>query len=70
MNDQKSSTDYLKYLSLGLEIAVGLTLPIFVGYFLDLYFESSPWLLLVGCMVGIVNIFLLIFRINNRLNSE
>ncbi len=70
MNDQKKPTDYIEYLSLGGEIAIGISLPIFIGYWLDNYFDSSPWLLLVGCVVGIVNIFILIFQLSNRLNKD
>lgn len=70
MNDRKKASDYIEYVSLGGEIAVGISLPIFIGYWLDTYFGSSPWLLLIGCVVGIVNIFILIFQLNDRLNDE
>lgn len=69
MTDRKKPTDYVEYLSLGGEIAAGLFVPIFLGYWVDRYFETSPWLLLVGCVVGMVNIFILIFRLNDRLNK-
>ncbi|WP_205719967.1 AtpZ/AtpI family protein [Fodinibius halophilus] len=68
MNNKDKPGNYLEYLSLGGEIAAALAVPIFLGYWLDSYFGYSPWLLLVGCLVGIVNIFILIFKLNDRLN--
>lgn len=70
MKDGKKTTDYIEYLSLGGEIAAGIAIPIFIGYWLDSYFDTSPWLLLIGCVVGIVNIFILIFQLSDRLNKE
>ncbi|WP_445664846.1 AtpZ/AtpI family protein [Fodinibius sp. AD559] len=70
MTNNKKSTDYLEYVSLGGEIAAALLVPILLGYWLDSYFDTSPWLLLVGCLIGIVNIFILIFKLNDRLSSK
>jgi F0F1-type ATP synthase assembly protein I len=70
LNDDKKTTDYVEYISLGGEIAAGIVVPIFIGYWLDGWLETSPWLLLVGCVVGIVNIFILIFQLNDRLNKK
>jgi len=62
-------TDYIEFLSLGGEIAAGILLPMFIGYWLDQWLNTSPWLLLTGCVVGIINIFILIFQLNDRLNN-
>lgn len=70
MTDRKKPTDYVEYISLGGEIAAGLLIPMLLGYWADSYFETNPWLLLVGCLIGIVNIFILIFQLNDRLNKE
>lgn len=69
MGKREKTTDYMEYVSLGGEIAAALFIPILIGYWLDEYFESSPWILLVGCGVGVVNIFILIFQLNKRLNN-
>lgn len=66
----KKPTDYIEYVSLGGEIAAALLIPVLLGYWLDGYFGLSPWLLLAGCIVGIINIFILIFRLSDRLNKE
>ncbi|MCW9707375.1 AtpZ/AtpI family protein [Fodinibius salsisoli] len=70
MSQRKNISDYVEYLSLGVEIAAALLVPILIGYWLDQYFGLYPWLILTGCLVGIVNIFLLIFKLNERLNKD
>lgn len=70
LNDRKGLRDYAQFISLGAEIAAGIFVPILIGYWLDEYFETSPWILLGGCLVGIINIFILIFNLNDRLNKK
>ena len=70
MSERDVFSKYAPYLSLGLEIAVGVTLPILIGYWLDEYFETSPWILLTGCVVGMINVFVVIFRLNKKLNDD
>ena len=70
MSENDSGSKYLAYVSLGAEIAVALTVPILLGYWLDNYFELSPWLLLIGCLIGMINFFVLIFQLNKRLNKK
>jgi len=45
--------EYVQYLSLGTEIALGLSLPILLGYWIDTYINSSPWFLLLGIFIGV-----------------
>ena len=70
MIDRDKYSEYAQYISLGVEIAAALAVPILLGYWLDQYFESDPWLLLAGCLVGLVNFFILIFNINERINKN
>lgn len=42
-----------RYLSTGAEIAASLAVPIAAGYLLDRRLDTSPWFLLIGCVVGI-----------------
>ncbi|HLR24524.1 MAG TPA: AtpZ/AtpI family protein [Fodinibius sp.] len=70
MDNQNRIAEYLKYISLGTEIAGAIAVPVFLGYGLDWYFECSPWLLLAGCAVGMVNFFILIFNINESLKNK
>lgn len=70
MSNDDGFSKYAPYFSLGLEIAVGIMLPILAGYWLDEYWGLSPWLLLTGCLLGIVNVFVIIFRLNEKLNRD
>ncbi|HBX66953.1 MAG: hypothetical protein CL670_12025 [Balneola sp.] len=61
---------YAEYVGLGAEIAVSMALPIVAGYFLDEYFQLSPWLTLTGVLVGMLNFGLMIARIAKKLNQD
>lgn len=45
---------YSEYLSLGGEIAVSFSVPILIGYFLDVRFDTSPWGVLGGVALGMI----------------
>lgn len=70
MSKDDGFSKYAPYFSLGLEIAVGVMLPILLGYWLDGRFGISPWLILIGCLIGVVNVFVIIFRLSKKLNSD
>jgi len=61
---------YLKYLSLGVEIAAGLSVPLFIGYRMDLRWGTSPWLLLLGALTGIAILAGIIIRIARNTNGD
>ena len=62
--------NYLKYLSLGTEIAVGLSAPIIAGYWIDEYASSSPLFLLLGIAVGITIMIVMLIRLSSDLNNK
>ncbi|MFH5831095.1 AtpZ/AtpI family protein [Halalkalibaculum sp. DA3122] len=70
MSQNNTFSKYTQYISLGAEIAAAILLPIVLGYWLDDYFNSSPWLVLAGCLIGIVNVMIVIFRLADRLNNQ
>ncbi|MEX1061999.1 MAG: AtpZ/AtpI family protein [Balneolaceae bacterium] len=49
-----NNREYLRHLSLGLEIAGGLSIPILIGYWVDIRLDTSPWFLLLGAFTGIL----------------
>lgn len=55
--------EYLQYLSLGTEIAVGLSAPVILGYWMDSRWDTSPWFLLTGIITGIAILIGTIVRI-------
>jgi F0F1-type ATP synthase assembly protein I len=61
---------YAEYLGLGAEIAASLAIPILTGYFLDIFFETSPVFILIGVLLAMIAFGLMIARINNKLNKR
>lgn len=61
---------YAPYLSLGAEIAAGIAIPLLLGFWLDRWLDTSPWLLMVGIVAGMTNIFVMIYRLYKNLNGE
>ncbi len=61
---------YREYLGLGAEIAASLGIPMIAGFYLDQYFESSPYGILGGVFIGLILFFMTILRIAKRLGSN
>ncbi len=58
------------YLSLGLEIAVGVVLGVFVGRWLDRKFHWDPWATVIGAMLGLAAGMYLLIREAIRMNKD
>jgi F0F1-type ATP synthase assembly protein I len=50
------------YFGLGFEIVIPVVLGIYVGYRLDLWLETSPWLMVTGALAGLGLSFYGLFR--------
>ncbi len=61
---------YLKYLSLGVEIAAGLCVPILLGLWIDRTWDTEPWFLIGGVLVGVSTLFGIIFRVVKNTGSS
>lgn len=61
-------------LALAVSVSTNLAAPIIggilLGYWLDQWLGTKPWLLLLGTCVGTVGAFLALYRIVNQLNQE
>lgn len=64
MSDSQGSRDYLRYLSLGVEIAGTLAIPIGIGFWIDSFWDTSPWFLLSGAIIGVLLFFGLLLRLS------
>lgn len=62
--------EYAKYLGLGAEIAATLLIPIGLGFLADIFFDSSPYGVLIGAVLGIGIFFTLIFKIAKDFNKK
>lgn len=67
MKPTKEVFQDIGYSYIGIELVIATVVGTFIGYRLDLYFHTRPWLMLLGILVGAVAGFRNIFRL---LNSE
>lgn len=55
----------LKYISLGVEIATGLGVPIGIGFWIDNEWNTLPWFTFAGIILGVSITILLLIRLAN-----
>lgn len=54
------------YLTLGLELGLTMIAWSAIGYLLDRWLETLPWLTLAGVLVGMISVFLQIARASKK----
>ncbi len=57
------------YLTLGLELGFTMIAWSVIGYLLDRWLETTPWLTLAGVLVGMASLFIQLFRAAKRSGS-
>ena len=62
--------DYLRHSAVGIEMGLSVVVGLLVGWFLDDYFGTAPWLLLVFLILGMVAGFRSMFRAARRMREE
>jgi F0F1-type ATP synthase assembly protein I len=67
---QNEEPGWGKYLGLGLETAVGVSLGYLIGHWLDGKFGWTPWGVLVGTMAGVAGGMYLLIKEGIRMNRE
>lgn len=55
-------------MTVGTAVSSSIVGGLLIGYFLDRWLHTAPWLLLVGIALGTVGAFTWLFRILSRLN--
>jgi len=60
----------ISYSSLGLEMGLCVAIGIAIGYFLDRYFMTSPYLTIIFMIFGIVAAMKSIYQLMKRLEKE
>ena len=57
---------------MGLGMQMVLTMVLFVagGYYLDRWLGTAPWLLLAGALLGMVVVFVYLFRLADQLSKK
>jgi ATP synthase protein I len=62
--------DALKYAGLGVQVAGSLLIYIVIGFFLDRWLDTTPWLTLAGAAVGFAAMIAMLYRIGLQANRE
>ena len=58
------------YLGLGMQLALSMIFFVGAGYLLDRWLGTDPWLLVVGAVLGMVAVFIHLFRLVGELNKQ
>ena len=66
---QKGLRDSSSFLSFGVQLAGSMLVYIFIGYFLDRWLETAPWLMLAGAVLGMAAFFIQLFRLVGKLDA-
>ena len=53
----------MRYSAVGLEMGFAVAIGVAMGYYLDQYFNTSPWLILIFLMLGVVAAFRSLFSL-------
>jgi len=67
---RNNDANWGSYLSLGLEIAVGVALGVFVGRWLDRKYGWDSWGTMIGAMLGLAAGMYLLIREAIRMNRD
>jgi F0F1-type ATP synthase assembly protein I len=59
---RKWNTEVGPFLTLGLQLALSVVVFFFLGRWLDNRFNTAPWLMITGLVIGIVGGFISFFR--------
>ena len=62
-NWQSGLKDASPYLTIGIQLAGSMLFYVAVGYFLDKWLGTTPWLLVAGSVVGMAAFFFQLMRI-------
>lgn len=62
--------DVAPYLDLGWRLAGTTAFPPLLGFGLDLWVQTTPWMLLAGCVVGLLGAVLQLRRLRGEASSQ
>jgi ATP synthase protein I len=62
-NQKKLYKRAFRYSAIGLEMGLSVAISLVIGYFLDRYFGTQPWLTLIFLIIGVVAGFRSLYRL-------
>jgi len=68
--DRRKLSGIMRYSAIGLEMGFCVAIGVAIGYFLDRYFDTEPWLLLIFLILGVVAGFRRLFYLMKDLTKN
>jgi ATP synthase protein I len=68
--DRRKLSGIKRYSAIGLEMGFCVAIGVAIGYFLDRYFDTEPWLLLIFLILGVVAGFRRLFYLMKDLTKN
>lgn len=65
----KLDSKWIRFSAMGLELGLSVIVGLLIGDFLDGFFGTEPWLLLLFLLFGLIAGYRSIFRLLNKMNS-
>lgn len=59
--EPSNSSWLLKAMGLGFQIALTLLVCVLLGLWLDSWLNTKPWMLIIGVIIGLINVFKILF---------
>jgi len=71
MAEQKNGMfKYMKYSVIGIEMAMSVVVGAAIGYFLDIWLGTEPWMMLLWLIFGVIAGFRALYRTAKRIMKE
>lgn len=61
--DLKNFNKYGEYLSLGVEIAAAMVVPLLIGTYVDRHYKTGPWGSLAGAFLGLLGVLNIVYKV-------
>lgn len=61
---------HFKYLSVGVEIAAGLSIPILTGYLIDRSWDTMPWFTILGILLGVATMLIIMISVARDVSGK
>ena len=66
---RKFYREFARVSAIGLEMGLSVAIGLAIGYFLDRFFHTKPWLMLIFLILGIVAAFRSLFSLAKRIDK-
>ena len=70
MGDKSEQSKLALAFSVGTVITSNIVGGILIGYFLDRWLKTAPWMIVTGLILGTISAFIGLYRIVNQLNRS